>query len=770
MRFLLLVISLSILWRPAFGEWPDSFKLGIGARPLGMGGAFSSRAEGTESIFWNPAGLGGMRGIEYLWTRDIGPESYIGHAVAIKDFGFGWQQNVEEGKRFQVSSISYGRDELSGRVGFGISCKLIEGDYGEKGYGLDLGFLARPTGWLSIGLVGKDILNPVVSGTRIPTSFVIGTSLFPFGFDGPTSIGLESEVLQDGRISMKAGFELFPIGPMALRAGIGKKSASLGISFHTSQTRVDYAMEVGKGVKHRISVGMSLGKGSTRTPLASIPLPFGGMIGVVDISGPVEGGEGRIGAMGFALGSDIIESQIIRLYEDKRVKGILLRIRDLDATYGAVQEIRREIYEARASGKRVVAYVDGDAIGPAYYLASAAELVVVPPVGAVGGLGTMAVIERYGGLLKKIGIEWETIERGAFKGSTNPMAEGFSSEAQRDEILSLIEDLHERLVKDIAASRSLPEEEVRKIADGRIFTALDAMRIYKLVDLLGYYNDALELLKKACKLPRNAKVVNAMKLEPLPDLNPPFAKRIRVIMLNGEIVSGSGSPYPMMGYVGADDVVAQIDAARKDKATKAIVLRINSPGGSVVSCDQIWNEVMRARREGKVVVASIGDIGASGGYYVASAADKIIANPGAIVGSIGVIFSKPSLQKLYEKLGIRVDVLKKGEYADIFSETRTLSDEEKAMIGALMDEEYRQFLRAVAIGRGSRIKRIEELAEGRIYTAERAKSLGLIDDIGGFSDAIREAMRLGKIKGKPMLLFKEFPKSQELQYLPIIWR
>jgi len=193
MRVLFLLISLSILGRPAFGEWPDSFKLGIGARPLGMGGAFSSRAEGTESIFWNPAGLGGMRGIEYLWTRDIGSASYIGHAVAIKDFGFGWQQNVEEGKGLQVSSISYGRNGLSGRIGFGISCKLIEGDCGEKGYGLDLGFLARPTGWLSLGLVGKDILNPAVSGTRIPTSFVLGTSLFPFGFDGPTSIGLESE-------------------------------------------------------------------------------------------------------------------------------------------------------------------------------------------------------------------------------------------------------------------------------------------------------------------------------------------------------------------------------------------------------------------------------------------------------------------------------------------------------------------------------------------------------------------------------------------------
>ena len=228
--------------------------------------------------------------------------------------------------------------------------------------------------------------------------------------------------------------------------------------------------------------------------------------------------------------------------------------------------------------------------------------------------------------------------------------------------------------------------------------------------------------------------------------------KIAIIRIEGTIVGGQGRLGIFGLEAGTDDVAKQIKRAGEDPSVKAIVLRINSPGGSAAAAQELYEEIRKARGAGKIVVTSMSDVATSGGYYVSCAADKIVANPGTITGSIGVIFSQLQYAELLEKYGIQATVIKSGEYKDIGSPLRNMTEEERQILQEMIDDIYLQFVRAVAEGRAMNENEVLELADGRIFTDRQAKEMGLVDELGNFQDAVDLASKLARIEGKPKVV------------------
>ncbi|EAX46713.1 signal peptide peptidase SppA, 36K type [Thermosinus carboxydivorans Nor1] len=239
--------------------------------------------------------------------------------------------------------------------------------------------------------------------------------------------------------------------------------------------------------------------------------------------------------------------------------------------------------------------------------------------------------------------------------------------------------------------------------------------------------------------------------------------KVAVIYIDGVIIGGRGQSALLAEYGGTDDIMRQLHEARDDAAVRAVVLRINSPGGSAPASQEVGEEVKKLRAAGKIVVTSMGDVAASGGYWIAALTDKIYANPATMTGSIGVYIPYANWEELYRKIGIRQEKIKSGPHKDILSPERSMTGEERAIIQAMVDDMYNQFVAVVAEGRKMDPARVRQLADGRIYTGNQAKELGLVDELGNLYDAIDGAARLAGIKGKPQVI--EYGKHSPWDYL-----
>lgn len=251
-----------------------------------------------------------------------------------------------------------------------------------------------------------------------------------------------------------------------------------------------------------------------------------------------------------------------------------------------------------------------------------------------------------------------------------------------------------------------------------------------------------------------------------PALTAPGREAIGIVKIYGIIATQpAGGPFALQAR-GTDYYVSSIKRLAENPRVKAIVLRINSPGGSVGASQEIYNEILRARKKGKKVIVSMGDVAASGGYYIASAADYILANPGTVTGSIGVVMGNINFQELMSKWGLKMNIIKSGKYKDTLSSWRQMSEDERKLLQKMVNEVYMQFVTAVAKGRKMKIDKVKELADGRVFTGEDALRLGLIDRLGGFQEAIRVAAEKAGIKGKPALIEGEkFPWEKLLSPL-----
>ncbi|NDC62677.1 MAG: signal peptide peptidase SppA [Planctomycetia bacterium] len=457
-----------------------------------------------------------------------------------------------------------------------------------------------------------------------------------------------------------------------------------------------------------------------------------------------------------------IVERLDKAAKDARVKAVLLSIESPALGRGRAEELRAAIARVRRAGKPVAAHLIGGE--PVHYLvASACDTIAMPPAATLEITGVRAEVTFFKAMLDKLGVDAEILQVGEFKGAGEPLTRTSMSPQLRAQYESFVGDLYEQLVERIAADRRLPEERVRELVDAGIFTP-ESAREAKLIDAVAYEDEVASGLAGRVRVdePRIARDYAARKMDAdfsgigglvklvemlsgqRQEAAPGKNRQIAIIHLTGEIKEGKGTDDLVGGgAAGADSVIEAIRDAAKDDKVAAIVLRIDSPGGSALASDLIWRE---AERTVKPVVASLSDTAASGGYYVAVAADRIVAAPGTLTGSIGVVGGKIAVGGALERVGVHTDVVSKGRNAGWLSMQSPFTADERAAFLATMKDVYRLFTSKVAAGRRLDMEKVATLAEGRVFTGRMAKEAGLVDRLGTLEDAIDEARRLAGIE------------------------
>ncbi len=458
------------------------------------------------------------------------------------------------------------------------------------------------------------------------------------------------------------------------------------------------------------------------------------------------------------LGLSDMVAAIRHAKEDPDIKGIYINATYVQAGKATSATLRAALDDFKSSGKFIVSYANYYTQG-AYYLASVADSILLNPVGAVDFRGYSSMIAFYKGMLDKLDVQMKIFYAGKFKSATEPFRLDKMSDENRLQVREYLSALYGIYISDVAASRKIPENELRQIADrydGR--SAENALSAH-LIDRIAYEDEAYSLIRKKLGLEEKDKL-NRISIE---DYFENRAKKfdfstkdkIAVVYAEGTIMDGDhGEP----GNIYDGKYVSILRGIRKDDAVKAIVLRINSPGGSVLASENILREVQLCKKAGKPVIVSMGDLAASGGYYIACQADSIFAEPGTITGSIGVFGMIPVLQKtMKDNLGITYDTVRTGKYSAFGTPFYDFSPEESAIIQSRIESIYEDFLNKVALGRHKTRDQVHEIAQGRVWPGMKAKEIGLVDDIGGLDRAIASAARLS---GVEKYRITEYPRTK----------
>lgn len=416
---------------------------------------------------------------------------------------------------------------------------------------------------------------------------------------------------------------------------------------------------------------------------------------------------------------------------DRRVTGVIIRPAGTAALWAKVQEVRDAIADFRTSGKPIIAYLEQGG-EQEYYLASACDKVFLMPTASLDltGIATYELFLR--GTLDKIGAYPDALHVGEFKTASNIYTEKTYTPSHREMAESLNRSLYDQLVAGIAERRQKSEDEVRALIDHGPFLPEDAMRA-GLIDDVAYEDELDDKVKLGSGTPRfvplrDYRNVSATSL----GLN--RGPRIAVLYAVGVISTGESSSEGAQ-VLGSDTIVQQLRKIRADDSIRAVVLRIDSPGGSAIASDVIWREVMLTRAV-KPVIASMSDVAASGGYYIAMPAHQIVAEPATLTGSIGVVMVKFVIDGTLDQLGMNMERVTDGRFADMYSPMRPFSPEERKKVEEQMQATYEAFVEKAAAGRQTTPERIDSIAQGRVWTGQQAKELGLVDELGGLSRAL----------------------------------
>jgi protease-4 len=433
---------------------------------------------------------------------------------------------------------------------------------------------------------------------------------------------------------------------------------------------------------------------------------------------------------------------------DKRIKSILLTIDMSTAGWGKTEEIRDAIADFRSSGKTVYAYMEY-ATDKEYFLATACDKVYLAPPGELFINGLAADVMFFRGSLDKLGIYPDMVQMGKYKSAVETFTRKDMSEAHREFMNSWLDDSFNRYIDAIAKARGKSAEDVRAIIDNAPYGSGKAKEL-GLVDGVAYRDEIEKELKTQLGYKESDQLslvrsssYNAVEPESL-GLNK--GEKIAVIYATGDINSGASENSPSGDQsIGSDTLSRALNEARDDKSIKAIVIRIDSPGGSGLASDIIWHAVESAKAK-KPVVISMGDVAASGGYYIAAGANKIVAQPSTITGSIGVFAGKPVIKGFYDWLGISNEYILRGKQAGMFRESEKFTPEERSKFEDLVKRMYYdEFVPKVAKGRNKTPEYVDSIAQGRVWTGAQGKERGLVDEFGGLDRAVEVAMELAKI-------------------------
>src|SRR6266700_3312937 len=446
---------------------------------------------------------------------------------------------------------------------------------------------------------------------------------------------------------------------------------------------------------------------------------------------------------------DVIDA-LRRAQTDDRVKALVAKVGGRRIGLARIQELRDAIIEFGKTGKTTIAWAEtfGE-FAPGnlpYYLATAFEQIYLQPSGDLGLTGIALETMFYRGTLDKLGVEYEVAKRHEYKNAVNVLTEHGFDAPHREAQQRLAESITKQLTEAIDARRGITPADVRKLIDRGPFTSGEALQA-GLLDALCYRDEVYAAVRKEAgddaELQYVSRYNRAQKLRRGAYRLPNRRERyVALIHASGQIRRGRSGRSPLSASaIGSDTLAAAIRGATADDRVRAIVLRVNSPGGSVTASDTIWREVVRARAAAKPVVVSMGDVAASGGYYISTSADAIVAQPGTLTGSIGVIMGKPVFEEAFEKVGVTTDSVSVGRGANMFAPAHPFSEDDWQRINTWLDAIYRDFTGKVASGRRMTAEQVHEIARGRVWTGADAAQNGLVDELGGMTVAAEIARR-----------------------------
>lgn len=458
--------------------------------------------------------------------------------------------------------------------------------------------------------------------------------------------------------------------------------------------------------------------------------PFGNL--------PIVGGEEKDG-----IGLNDFLKAVQKAKTDDNIKCIYLNVSSPNAGFATLREVRNALIDFKKSHKKIIAYSEVYTQG-AYYLASVADKVYLNPEGALEFKGFSSELTFFKGTLEKVGVEMQVIRVGNYKSAVEPFILDKMSDYNRKQVTAYVGGLYNTFLTDIAQSRNIQKDSLYNIADNyKVQQPQDAVN-FKMIDALKYKDQILEELKGLSGRTRGENI-RSVTINDYAKNNTDTGEgkdKVAVIYANGEINGGEGSD----NQIGSERISRAIRKARLDDNIKAVVLRVNSPGGSALASDVIWREIVLTKKE-KPVIASFGDVAASGGYYIGCAADSIFVQPNTITGSIGVFGIIPNFQNLMtNKLGITFDGVKTGKYADIMATNRPMTAGERFIIQNELNRIYSGFVSRVADGRKKSKAYIDSIGGGHVWIGTDAVQIGLADRIGSFNDAIKAAAKKAKLK------------------------
>lgn len=455
------------------------------------------------------------------------------------------------------------------------------------------------------------------------------------------------------------------------------------------------------------------------------------------------------------IGLNDIITNLQKAKSDPKIKGIYLEVGSPSAGFATLEEIRNALLDFKSSKKFIYTYAEGYS-QKGYYVATVADKVLLNPQGGMEIKGLSTQLMFFKNMLEKLNVEVQIFRHGKFKSAIEPFMLDKMSDANRAQVEIYLGSIWNQMVKGIGEQREISADAINAMADNMSVRSPEDALSMKLVDGLEYEDEVLSGIRKKLSIKEKDKI-NFVSLENYLNSGNKIntsSNRIAVIYASGEIESGDGED----NSIGSDRIAKAIREARLDDDIKAIVLRVNSPGGSALASDVIWRETVLAKKA-KPFVVSMGDVAASGGYYISCAADRIFAQPNTITGSIGVFGLIPNAQKaLSEKLGITIDTVNTNKHSDVGTILRGVTKEEHAYIQQGVEKIYDVFITKVGEGRNMQKSDVDSIGQGRVWSGADAVKIGLVDELGGLNEAVSYAAKKAKLKDYKI---KDYPKRKE---------
>ncbi len=730
----------------------DELETTTTTRATGMGNAFTSLAHSEGAIRFNPAGLalkGGQYSFQLLDFKAKKYQHNYFHSIYLSPYAYSYSKMVEKNNHELVMhSFAYGQ-KGSKYLDWGVSIKNIRGKSNQlefSGITSDLGIMIHLLPFMDLGIVGRNIIDKDID---IAPAWLTGASLFT----PKRNLMISADLLHQSSnnkssIIGRYGLEYAVAKGFVARGGWDDDHLTAGIGLVFKSLEVEYGVTF-KPKSYDADLHMisfKLGKGTEIDQFRkkySILKPKS--YAIMELGGRTVEGKTEVSLVnGQKIGSNELIQLIRFAREDSSCKGFIIRLTQFNSQlsgFGLVDEIRYELMKAKRLKKEVIVYIDHWATLSEYYLASIADTIYMPELGTISHLGIELEVQKIKQLLSNFGVGNDSIGSGAFKDRLSSETDVLSLYEKR-EVEDFVGNLYNHILSNIRYARQLSDQAISIAFTGQFITGAQAKTL-GLIDEFGYWSELPEKLELGEKNVEDK--IAGLALEAYKEPTPqetffPLFNRIAVIEIDGPIVEGRNKSNLFFGgkVTGADDIEFVIDKIKQSPEIKGVILRINSPGGSMFATAQIYDALTHLRAKNKIVYVSMGNIAASGGYYISLNSDKIFANPITILGSVGVISSYRNYQDLYDVIGIEHDVISTGEYMSVGKSRKALSVKEKAMLERHQDYYYQYFVNKLIHHRHFSEKEAYTIAQGQLFLGKQAQSLSLIDELGSFQDVIDE--------------------------------